>query len=139
MQFLSFSCVHTNVGYKVVAEFLCQNEDKECIAEALSIIKGWNPTWDPKYFTVDFSLAEINAIKSEFPEVAIYICLHREQAWQRWAKAGKNGLTLGEQAMFLEFMQQIACARNIQSYQKSVESLRNSTLYAGNPQVRRLL
>lgn len=50
-------------------------------------------------------------------------------------KLGKNGLTLGEQAMFLEFMQQIARPRNIQSYQKSVESLRNSTLYAGNPQV----
>lgn len=80
---LFFISVHTNVGYKVVAEFLCQNEDKECIAEALSIIKGWNPTWDPKYFMVDFSLAEINAIESEFPEVAIYICLHREQAWQR--------------------------------------------------------
>lgn len=50
-------------------------------------------------------------------------------------KLGNNGLTLGEQAMFLEFMQQIARPRNIQSYQKSVESLRNSTLYAGNPQV----
>lgn len=50
-------------------------------------------------------------------------------------KLGKNGLTLGEQAMFLEFMQQIERPRNIQSYQKSVESLQNSTLYAGNPQV----
>lgn len=76
-----------------------------------------------KVFMVDYSIAEINAIESEFLEVAFYICFHREQAWQRWAKAGKNGLTLGEQAVFLEFMQKIACARNIQSYQKSVESL----------------
>lgn len=119
----------------MVAECLCQNEDKECIAEAVSIIKGWNPTWDPKYFMVDYSTAKINTIESEFLEVAIYICFHRKQAWQRWAKAGKNGLTLGEQAMFLEFMQKIARARNIQSYQKSVESLQKSTLYAGNPQV----
>ena len=50
-------------------------------------------------------------------------------------KLGKNGPTLGEQAMFLEFMQQIARPRNIQSYPKSVESLQKSTLYAGNPQV----
>ena len=88
-----------------------------------------------KVFMVDYSIAEINAIESEFLEVAFYICFHREQAWQRWAKAGKNGLTLGEQAVFLEFMQKIACARNIQSYQKSVESLRKSMLYAGNRQV----
>ena len=37
---LFFICVHTNVGYKVVAEFLCQNKDKECIAETLIIIHG---------------------------------------------------------------------------------------------------
>ena len=39
---LFFLCVHTNVGYKVVAEFICENEDAESIAEALHIIKGWN-------------------------------------------------------------------------------------------------
>ena len=118
-----------------MAEFLCQNKDKECIAEALSTIKGWNPTWDPKYFMVDYSIAEINAIESEFPEVAIYIVFIENKRGKDGPKLGKNGLTLGEQAMFLEFMQQIARPRNIQSYQKSVESLRNSTLYAGNPQV----
>ena len=133
---LFFVCVHTNVGYKVVAEFLCQNEDNECIAEALNIIKSWNPTWKPKYFMVDYSMAEINAIESEFPDVAVYICdFHREQAWQRWVKAGKNGLTVGEQKMFLELMQAIARARSETSYKKAVESLRKSTLYLGNPKV----
>ena len=79
---LFFICVHTNVGYKVVAEFLCQNEDKECIAEALNIIKSWNPTWRPKYFMVDYSTVEINAVESVFEDVAVYICdFHREQAW----------------------------------------------------------
>ena len=133
---LFFVCVHTNVGYKVVAEFLCQNEDNECIAEALNIIKSWNPTWKPKYFMVDYSMAEINAIESEFPDVAVYICdFHREQAWQRWVKAGKNGLTVGEQKMFLELMQAIARARSETSYKKAVESLRKSMLYMGNPKV----
>lgn len=133
---LFFICVHTNVGYKVVAEFLCQNEDKECIAEALDIIKSWNPTWRPKYFMVDYSTAEINAIESVFQEVAVYICdFHREQAWQRWVKSGKNGLTTAEQKMFLEFMQAIARARSENGYRKAVENLRKSKLYVENPKV----
>ncbi|XP_028414338.1 uncharacterized protein LOC114537497 [Dendronephthya gigantea] len=32
---LFFLCVHTNVGYKVVAEFMCQHEDEVSISEAL--------------------------------------------------------------------------------------------------------
>ena len=70
---LFFVCVHTSVGYKVVAKFLCQNEDNECIAEALNIIKSWNPTWKPKYFVIDYSIAEINTIESEFLDGAVYI------------------------------------------------------------------
>ena len=133
---LFFVCVHTNVGYKVVAEFLCQNEDQECIAEALNIIKSWNPTWKPKYFMVDYSMAEINAIESEFADVQVYICdFHREQAWQRWVKSSKNGLTLGEQKMFLDLMQAIARARTETSYQKAVDSLRKSKMYTANAKV----
>lgn len=133
---LFFICVHTNVGYKVVPEFLCQNEDKECIAEALIIIHGWNPTWRPKCFMVDYSTAEINAIESVFQEFAVYICdFHREQAWQRWVKAGKNGLTMAELKMFLEFMQAIARARPENGYRKAVENLRKSKLYVENPKV----
>ena len=78
---LFFVCVHTNVGYKIVAKSLYQNEDNECIAEALNIIKSWNPTWKPKYFMVDYSMAEINAVKSEFPDVEVYVSdFHRGQA-----------------------------------------------------------
>ena len=62
---------------------------EECIAEALIILKRWNP----KYFMVYYSTAEINAIENEFPNVSVYICdFHREQARQRWAKTSKNEL-----------------------------------------------
>ena len=82
----------------MVAEFLCQNEDKECITEVFNIIKGWNPTWRPKYFMMDYSTAEINAIESVLEDVAVYICdFHCAQGWQGWVKAGKNGLTMQEQ------------------------------------------
>ena len=52
---LFFVCVHTKVGHKVVAEFMCQSEDQASISEALAIIKGWNPAWNPAYLMVDYS------------------------------------------------------------------------------------
>lgn len=42
---------------------------------------------------------------------------------------------MGEKALFLEIMQQIASARNVESYRKSVESLQKSKLYTGNPNI----
>ena len=95
---LFFLCVNTNVGYKVVAEFMCQHEDEISISEALGILREWNPDWSPKYFMVDFSVAEIGAIETCFPGVVAYICdFHRQQAIQCWVKAAKNGLDLNEQ------------------------------------------
>ena len=44
---LFFICVQTNVGYKVVGEFITQSETSEQIAEALTILKSWNPLWNP--------------------------------------------------------------------------------------------
>ena len=74
-------CVHGNTGYTVVGEFMCQNEDSLSIEEALGILKEWNPCWNPKYFMVDYSLAEIDAIEKSFPDVSVYICdFHRIQA-----------------------------------------------------------
>ena len=69
-----FVCVHTNVGYKVVAKFMCQSEDQASISEALAIIKGWDPVWNPTYFMVDYSNAEIAALEEQFPKSFVYIC-----------------------------------------------------------------
>ncbi len=78
---LFFLCVHTNVGYKVVVEFICEYKDAESIAEALGIIRCWNLSWNPSFFMVDYSLAEINAIEKEFPNVSAFICdFHLKQS-----------------------------------------------------------
>ncbi|CAB4010225.1 Hypothetical predicted protein [Paramuricea clavata] len=99
---LFFVCVHGNTGYTVVAEFMCQNEDSASIEEALGILKTWNPSWKPKYFMVDYSLAEIDAIEKSFPKGSVYICdFHRIQAWQKWSKAGKNCLNHDDQQEFV--------------------------------------
>lgn len=109
---LFFVCVHGNTGYIVIAEFLCQNEDSVSIEEALRILKTWNPSWNPKYFMVDCSLAEIDAIEKSFPNISVYICdFHRIQAWQRWSKNAKNGLSPADQKEFFRLMQQLAYAK----------------------------
>ena len=127
---LFFICVHTNVGYTVVAEFMCQTEDETSISEALAILRKWNPAWNPDYFMVDYSSAEISAIEKRFPESTVYNCdFHRIQALQRWSRAKKNNLSSAEQEMFLGLMQHITYARTEEGYKKGVEALRKSRVY----------
>ena len=38
-------CVETNVKYEVIAAFVIQYKTTNSIAEALSVIKDWNPNW----------------------------------------------------------------------------------------------
>ena len=68
-----FLCVKTNVDYCVVASFVVQLENADAINEALQLIKDWNPTWNPDFFMVDFSEAEINAIERLFPSKHVNI------------------------------------------------------------------
>lgn len=127
---LFFICVHTNVGYKVVAEFMCQAEDRESISEALNVVKSWNRDWTPKYFMVDYSTAEIGAIEEQFHDITVYICdFHRIQAMQRWSKAKKHNLTPEEQEMFLSQMQRISFASTESEYDAEVTNLRKSGFY----------
>jgi hypothetical protein len=98
---LFFLCVNTNVGYKVVAEFMCQHEDEISISEAFGILRRWNQNWSPKYFMVDFSAAEIGAIETCFPGVVAYICdFHRQQAIQCWARLRKTVLINTSESFF---------------------------------------
>ena len=134
---LFFLCVNTNIGYEVVAEFMCQHEDEISIAEALGILRGWNLEWNPKYVMVDFSAAEIGAIEKCFPGVVAYICdFHRQQTIQHWARAGKNGLDHDEQQFFQSAMTRIGSEPTKKQYEGELLSLRQSTLYKTNANVR---
>lgn len=64
---LFFLVVKSNVDYQVVGSFVVQDEDTESIMEALHILHNWCPEWSPRYFMVDNSNEEINAITSVFP------------------------------------------------------------------------
>ena len=45
----------------------------------------------------DYSEAELLAIETCFPSTKVFLCdFHREQAWERWVKDHKHGLTKDE-------------------------------------------
>ena len=61
-------------------EFIIERENASSIPEALKIIAQWNRDWNPPYFMVDYSEAELNGIMAVFPNCKIYLCeFHREQ------------------------------------------------------------
>ena len=106
---LFFICVRTNAGYCVVAEFIVQSESNTCIEEALNVLISWNPNWKPKYFMTDYSEAEITSLESCFPGVTVYLCdFHREQAWERWTRDSKHGLSSVDAEWLLDQVR--ACA-----------------------------
>ena len=79
--------VKTNIRYMPVAFFVVESETTSSIAEALHIVKSWNPDWVPEIFMTDYSQEESNAIQMNFPKSSRYLCaFHREQAWERWTK-----------------------------------------------------
>ena len=73
---LFFLVVKTNVDYQVVGVFVTESETEDAITEALSIIKDWNPKWNPRYFMTDYSLEEINSIRNNFGTYIIYLVNH---------------------------------------------------------------
>ena len=139
-------CVRTNVGYSIVAEFIVQSEDTDSILEALNIVKQWNPTWSPSYFLCDYSEAEIGALEQAFTNV-VYLCdFHREQAWTRWIRERKHGLSSEDAELLLTMLRACAWATpggegesRDYHYRQAVTNLRNSRIWNGNVQVQQWL
>jgi len=79
------------------------------LEEAINIVKKWNPEWNPKYCMYDYLDAEILALESAFPKTTVYLCdFHREQAWERWVKDHKHGLTMDEGTQLLDLLRDCA-------------------------------
>ena len=65
--------------------------------------------WKPPFFLCDYSEAEISEVEQAFPSTTVYICdFHCEQAWTRWTRDYKNGLSNHEQEQLLANLR--ACA-----------------------------
>lgn len=141
---LFFLSVRTNVGYCAAAEFVVQTESTQCITEALNYLKKMNPEWNPPYFLCDYSEAEISAIREVFPEVKIFLCdFHREQAWTRWTRDHKHGLSAEEAEELLSLLRSCAWASPSSdkqlpvdvNYKKAEEELKKSLVWKNHPVV----
>ena len=70
---LFFLCVHTNLGYIVVAVMAIERED----SEALAILRQSAADWTPLAFMMDSSEVEITAVNAVFPGLLLITVLHR--------------------------------------------------------------
>ena len=131
-----FSCVRTYVGYMVVAEFVVESEESDKIQKAIEVIEKWNPKWNPKYFMYDYSEAELLALEASFPSV--FFCdFHKEQAWERWARNTKHGLSGEESETLLSLLRDCAGAPPCDDgqhpedyhYQLAVDRLQRSAVW----------
>ncbi|KAH8038094.1 hypothetical protein HPB51_021651 [Rhipicephalus microplus] len=117
--------VKTPSGYTPAGVFIIQFETTHCIAEALDVFKQWCDNWSPQYWMVDYSKAEISAIKQVFPESQISICdFHRLLAWQRWLRRKENNISDPDED--LRLMKHVARASNQHDFDKAVEVLVDS-------------
>ena len=142
---LFFVSVRTNAGYCVVAEFIVQSESATHIQEALRLLTSWNPKWNPSYFMTDYSEAEISALETCFPNATVYLCdFHREQAWERWTRDTKHGLSSTDSEWLLDQLRACAWAPSANAdeglksdhhYQQAVRALKSSNLWKSNQQV----
>ena len=146
---LFFLTVRTNAGYIVVAEFIVQTETATHIQEALTILKGWNPSRHPNFIMCDYSEAEIMAMESAFPLTIVYICdFHREQCWERWVKDHKHRLSETKGAELLNLLRDCAraspsCSADQQPehifYYQAVSCLKDSQVWLQNDHVQNWL
>ena len=142
---LFFISVRTNSGYCVVAEFITQSESATHIEEALKIQISWNPNWKPNYFMTDYSEAEIAALETCFPGVTVYLCdFHQEQAWERWTRDNKHGLSAIDSECLLDHLRACAWAPSPtpdeklpphHHYEQAVDVLKSSNLWKNNKQI----
>ena len=125
----------TNVKYEVVAAFVIQYETTNGIAEALSVIKDWNPNWSPSYFMTDYSEEEIGVIEQVFRDSFLYICdFHREQAWERWMKEAKHGIE--DRKSVLAMLRRLSQANTVEKFQTCLSDLQSSSVWNSNAGLR---
>uniref|UniRef100_A0A1X7T0F3 Uncharacterized protein n=1 Tax=Amphimedon queenslandica TaxID=400682 RepID=A0A1X7T0F3_AMPQE len=112
------------------AEFVIQSEASEQIAEALNILRSWNTEWNPKYFMTDYSEAEYLALKTAFSDIKIFLCnFHREQAWERWVKDSKHGLSKEEAQHLLHMLRTLANETQMCHFVSHLNALKESNVW----------
>ena len=96
----------------------------------------------------DYSEAEIEAIQGTFPVCKVYLCdFHREQAWERWVKDKKHGLSSDDVDTLLDLLRDVAQSPSSvdddkpldHHYHQNVINLMESTIWKDNSSVQEWL
>ena len=97
----------------------------------------------------DYSEAELLAIEHAFPEAKAFLCdFHREQAWERWVKDHKHGLSNEQKELLLHLLRECTHAPPSDEasggpqdalYQKAVKNLQQSEVWQNNKAVQQWL
>ena len=137
---LYFIYVKTNMGLKVVAEFIIQNESQDLITEAISVVKSWNPSWNPSFWVTGVSELEISAIEDQFPEAIVYISdFHLLKEWEKWIQMSKNNLRIREQEDLLTFLKSVRKAETEELFSTAVGEFQKLPLYKDKGNVQRFV
>ena len=126
---------------------MCFNPRRSKFATKAQVLKQWNPEWCPRYFMSDYSAAELSAVEAVFPNTKTYLCdFHREQAWLRWCRDQKHGLTQTEADNLLTLLRTCAWAPPIpddqdpaKCYKEAVAQLKSSQIWQNHASVRQWL
>lgn len=59
--------VQTNVGYIPIGIIITEDETEREILDGLTILKSWNPLWNPSSVVTDCDIAQGNALQKAFP------------------------------------------------------------------------
>jgi len=111
--------------------FVTQRETTGAIAEALNQLKEWNPDISPKYGITDYAWEEINALKSVWNEMVVFLCdFHCEQAWTRWCSKGNLGNISG--AALLSRFRAVARGSTVQEAEEAYRELSELDGYVGS-------
>ena len=100
--------------------FFVSAEEQKIVAKGLQILKRWAHTWKPRYFLIDQSAIEENAVKHTFPgimageqNIAIFYCTwHCRRTLQRNLESYGKSYELMLQAMYK--ITRIGCEQTIQ-------------------------
>jgi zinc finger SWIM domain-containing protein 3 len=115
---------------EIVAVWMIVIEDTTSICQMAEIFKKHNLNWE-KTSTImsDKDFIERDALKSQFPEASILICLfHVLRTFRREITCEKLGITSAERVLALEIVQRMAYAKTNDEYMDLHQELKETNL-----------
>ena len=115
---------------EIVATWMVVTEDKVSISQMAKIFKNHNPNWGKtKTIMSDKDFIERDALKSQFPDASILICLfHVLRTFRREITCEKLGITSAERGLALEIVQKMAYAKTSCEYLELYQDLKDAKL-----------